>query len=73
VGGRRRDERCHCRRSRRERARFEQATDQLATWVTSGDLTHSETIDEGLENAPDAFLGLFSGDNIGKQVVAVAT
>jgi NADPH-dependent curcumin reductase CurA len=52
--------------------RFEQATEQLATWVTSGDLMHRETIVEGLENAPDAFLGLFSGDNIGKQVVAVA-
>jgi NADPH-dependent curcumin reductase CurA len=52
--------------------RFEQATDQLATWVTSGDIAHRETIVDGLEHAPDAFLGLFSGDNIGKQVVAVA-
>jgi NADPH-dependent curcumin reductase CurA len=52
--------------------RFEQAADQLAMWVTSGKLTHRETIVDGLENAPDAFLGLFSGDNIGKQVVAVA-
>ncbi|MFW6321045.1 MAG: NADP-dependent oxidoreductase, partial [Halohasta sp.] len=30
------------------------------------------TIVDGLEQAPDAFLGLFSGDNIGKQVVAVS-
>jgi NADPH-dependent curcumin reductase CurA len=52
--------------------RFEQAADQLAMWVTSDKLTHRETIVDGLENAPDAFLGLFSGDNIGKQVVAVA-
>jgi NADPH-dependent curcumin reductase CurA len=52
--------------------RFEHATDQLATWVSAGDLTHRETIVDGLENAPDAFLGLFSGDNIGKQVVAVS-
>jgi NADPH-dependent curcumin reductase CurA len=51
--------------------RFEQATDQLATWVTSGDIAHRETIVDGLKNAPDAFLGLFSGDNIGKQVVAI--
>jgi NADPH-dependent curcumin reductase CurA len=52
--------------------RFEQATKQLSTWIASGDITHRETIVDGLENAPDAFLGLFSGDNIGKQVVNVA-
>ncbi|MFC7116555.1 NADP-dependent oxidoreductase [Natronoarchaeum sp. GCM10025703] len=52
--------------------RFEQASEQLGTWVASGDLTHRETIVDGLENAPDAFLGLFSGDNIGKQVVGVS-
>jgi NADPH-dependent curcumin reductase CurA len=52
--------------------RFKQATEQLSTWVAAGDLTHRETIVDGLEKAPDAFLGLFAGDNIGKQVVAVA-
>ena len=52
--------------------RFEQATEQLAAWVASGDLTYRETVTEGLENAPDAFLGLFEGENVGKQVVKVA-
>jgi NADPH-dependent curcumin reductase CurA len=52
--------------------RFEQATDQLSTWVASGKIRHRETVVDGLENAPDAFLGLFSGDNIGKQVVRVS-
>ena len=52
--------------------RFGKASEQLGTWVASGDLTHRETIVDGLENAPDAFLGLFSGDNIGKQVVSVS-
>jgi len=28
-------------------------------------------VTEGLENAPDAFLGLFEGENIGKQLVKV--
>jgi len=51
--------------------RFGEASEQLGKWVGSGKLTHRETIVEGLENAPDAFLGLFSGDNIGKQVVRV--
>ncbi|MFD1640524.1 NADP-dependent oxidoreductase [Halohasta litorea] len=51
--------------------RFGEASEQLGEWVASDELTHRETIVEGLENAPDAFLGLFSGDNIGKQVVQV--
>lgn len=53
--------------------RFGVATEQLSEWVASGDLSHRETVVEGLSNAPDAFLGLFSGDNIGKQVVQVTT
>jgi NADPH:quinone reductase len=27
---------------------------------------------DGIENAPKAFLGLFSGDNVGKMVVRLA-
>lgn len=52
--------------------RFEEATQRLGEWVASGDLTYRETVADGLENAPDAFLGLFEGENIGKQVVKVA-
>ncbi|WP_267641355.1 NADP-dependent oxidoreductase [Haloarchaeobius amylolyticus] len=52
--------------------RFGEASEQLATWVARGDVAHRETVVEGLSNAPDAFLGLFSGDNIGKQVVQVS-
>ncbi|MFC7043332.1 NADP-dependent oxidoreductase [Halonotius sp. GCM10025705] len=52
--------------------RFEVATEQLSEWVADGKLTHRESIVEGLSNAPEAFLGLFAGDNIGKQVVQVA-
>jgi NADPH2:quinone reductase len=52
--------------------RFEQATARLAEWVAAGDLAYRETVTEGLENAPDAFLGLFEGENVGKQLVRVA-
>ena len=52
--------------------RFETASKQLVEWVDSGDISHRESVVDGLENAPNAFLGLFSGDNIGKQVVAVS-
>ncbi|WP_332898566.1 NADP-dependent oxidoreductase [Haladaptatus sp. CMSO5] len=51
---------------------FETATERLASWVASGDLVYRESIVEGFENAPAAFLGLFEGDNIGKQLVKVA-
>ncbi|MFW5939349.1 MAG: NADP-dependent oxidoreductase [Halolamina sp.] len=53
-------------------ARFEQATADLAAWVAAGEIEYRETVTEGLENAPDAFLGLFEGENVGKQVVKVA-
>ncbi|MBX0295340.1 NADP-dependent oxidoreductase [Haloarcula nitratireducens] len=51
--------------------RFEQATERLGQWVATGDVEYRETVTEGLENAPDAFLGLFEGENIGKQLVQV--
>ncbi|MFB6188754.1 MAG: NADP-dependent oxidoreductase [Halapricum sp.] len=52
--------------------RFEQATRKLAQWVGDGEITYRETVTDGLENAPEAFIGLFEGENIGKQLVKVA-
>ncbi|WP_459193129.1 NADP-dependent oxidoreductase [Halosimplex sp. J119] len=52
--------------------RFEQATEQLAEWVATGEISYRETVTDGLESAPDAFLGLFEGENIGKQLVKVS-
>ncbi|XP_022742892.1 2-alkenal reductase (NADP(+)-dependent) [Durio zibethinus] len=37
-----------------------------------GKIVYIEDMNEGLENAPAAFVGLFSGKNIGKQVICVA-
>ncbi|KAL7148409.1 hypothetical protein ABFS83_06G176400 [Erythranthe nasuta] len=37
-----------------------------------GKITYLEDINEGLESGPSAFAGLFSGKNIGKQVICVA-
>jgi len=37
--------------------RFGEASERLGRWVASGELQHRETVVEGLENAPDAFLG----------------
>jgi NADPH:quinone reductase len=48
---------------------FEGARKELATWLKEGKIKYKENIVEGLENAPDAFLGLFRGENLGKQMV----
>jgi NADPH-dependent curcumin reductase CurA len=53
-------------------SRFAEGVGQLAQWFTSGQLKHVETVVEGFENTPQAFIGLFSGENLGKQVVKVA-
>ncbi len=45
---------------------------EMAGWIRDGRLTYRETIVDGLENAPSAFVGLFSGDNFGKLIVRVA-
>ncbi|HXH51966.1 MAG TPA: NADP-dependent oxidoreductase [Sphingomicrobium sp.] len=41
----------------------------MGQWVANGVVKSHETIVDGLENMPDAFLGLFSGDNLGKMLV----
>jgi NADPH-dependent curcumin reductase CurA len=51
--------------------RFGEGIAQLAQWFMSGKLKHAETIEEGFENTPKAFIGLFSGENLGKQIVKI--
>jgi NADPH-dependent curcumin reductase CurA len=53
-------------------ARFGEGLSQLAAWVRSGEIAHREDIQEGFENAPQTFLRLFSGKNLGKQLLRVA-
>jgi NADPH-dependent curcumin reductase CurA len=52
--------------------RFVEGVVNLAQWLGAGKLKYAETIVEGFENTPNAFIGLFSGDNLGKQIVKVA-
>jgi NADPH-dependent curcumin reductase CurA len=44
----------------------------MAGWVAADQITWRETIVTGIENAPAAFIGLFTGDNIGKMLVQLA-
>ena len=51
---------------------FCEAKKQLAEWYNDGKLIYKENLVEGFENLPSAFIGLFNGENIGKQMVKVA-
>jgi NADPH-dependent curcumin reductase CurA len=53
-------------------ARFPEGQQQMAQWINEGRMKYQESIVDGLENAPQAFIGLFHGENIGKQLVRVA-
>ena len=43
----------------------------MAEWTQAGKLVREETVHDGLDAMPDAFLGLFSGGNRGKMLVRV--
>ncbi|MGV8992507.1 MAG: hypothetical protein ACOH1O_00265 [Flavobacterium sp.] len=40
-------------------------------WLKSSKIKYKENLLEGFENIPSAFIGLFTGENIGKQMVKV--
>jgi NADPH-dependent curcumin reductase CurA len=46
-----------------------QALKELGTLVATGKLKYRETVANGIESAPEAFLGLLKGKNFGKQLV----
>jgi NADPH:quinone reductase len=52
--------------------RFDEGIRHLADWLTEKKLKYAENIVEGLENSPMAFIGLFAGENLGKQIVKVS-
>lgn len=46
--------------------------DEVGGWVGAGKLRYRETVVEGIENAPAAFIGMLRGENTGKMVVRLA-
>ena len=44
----------------------------FSEWLANGQVSWEETVLEGIENMPAAFLGLFSGRNMGKMLVKLA-
>jgi NADPH-dependent curcumin reductase CurA len=45
--------------------------EKATEWVREGRLAYRETVIDGIENAPNAFVGLLRGENIGKMLVQV--
>ena len=44
----------------------------MTKWLHAGKLKYHETIVDGFENAPTAFIDMLKGGNIGKQLVKVS-
>ena len=53
-------------------ARIDEFRRDMPQWVKEGRVKSREDVVEGLENAPQAFLGLLEGKNFGKLVVKVS-
>ena len=45
---------------------------QMTAWVKQGKIKFLEDMTDGLENAPEAFIGLLKGKNFGKSIVRMS-
>jgi hypothetical protein len=45
--------------------------EEMTEWLSSGKIKYREQVVNGLENAPEAFIGLLEGKNFGKLVIKV--
>jgi hypothetical protein len=52
-------------------SKFPEAMKHLSQWLAEGKLNHVETIVEGFDQIPQAFIDLFDGRNKGKMVVKI--
>ncbi|NUO61392.1 MAG: NADP-dependent oxidoreductase [Hamadaea sp.] len=50
-------------------ARMPEMVAEIGGWLRDGRLSFQETVVDGLDNAPEAFLGLLRGENTGKMIV----
>ena len=46
--------------------------ERMAGWIADGVVRVHQTVEHGIENAPAAFLQLFSGGNFGKMLVRLS-
>jgi NADPH-dependent curcumin reductase CurA len=50
----------------------EQFLSDMTGWIKDGRMKYSETIHNGISEAPEALIGLFTGENIGKMLVKLS-
>ncbi|MFP6779815.1 MAG: NADP-dependent oxidoreductase, partial [Alphaproteobacteria bacterium] len=48
------------------------AIERMAKWIKDGKIIYKEDVVEGIENAPEAFIGLMNGKNFGKLLIKVS-
>ncbi|MGB2686142.1 MAG: zinc-binding dehydrogenase, partial [Olleya sp.] len=51
--------------------KFPEAIQKLSGWLAEEKLTYTETIVDGFDNIPQAFIDLFEGKNKGKMIVKI--
>ena len=51
--------------------RYPEFAKEMMTWIQAGKIQYREEIVDGLESAPEAFIGLLEGRNFGKCVIRV--
>ncbi|WP_406042702.1 NADP-dependent oxidoreductase [Micromonospora sp. NBC_00898] len=49
----------------------DQFVQEMSGWLRDGKISYDETVVDGIENAPEAFLGVLRGENLGKMLVRV--
>ena len=52
--------------------KFPEAIGELMQWESEGKIIYQEDIQEGIENAPETLLRLYTGKNKGKQLLKIA-
>jgi NADPH-dependent curcumin reductase CurA len=52
--------------------RFDDFIREMPQWIREGRIKYREDIVDGLENAPETFIGMLKGKNFGKQLIRVA-
>ncbi|WP_341856461.1 zinc-binding dehydrogenase [Brachybacterium sp. GPGPB12] len=51
---------------------FEDFQREMSAWVTAGDVRYHEDVTVGLDRAPEAFVGMPRGDNLGKALITLS-
>ena len=51
--------------------RYDEFFVQMSAWLAEGKITYREHMVDGIENAPQAFIGMLQGENFGKLVIRV--